>query len=175
MIPESVKKYLDEHIIQEIYVQVSVIKGRNKSTTRAAIDKYIGSNHYKDLSNGEPYNSFIGEIKDKCLTKLINSPMRNKKTDDEIIKELQKKLNELSTKELNDTYWEIESGEYLSGNQIKELENKRDELISKLNISSGLIKHEDVYEIILLFCKNYETLCNDKYPEAPLPLEILKQ
>jgi hypothetical protein len=24
------------------------------------------------------------------------------------------------------------------------------------------------------FCKNYEELCQKKYPEAPLPLEILK-
>jgi len=24
------------------------------------------------------------------------------------------------------------------------------------------------------FCENYEKLCQKKYPEAPLPLEILK-
>ena len=29
-------------------------------------------------------------------------------------------------------------------------------------------------ETIATLCKNYEKLCKEKYPEAPLPLEILK-
>ena len=37
------------------------------------------------------------------------------------------------------------------------------------------IKKKDiVFETIMNFCKNYEELCQKKYPEAPLPLEILK-
>ena len=32
----------------------------------------------------------------------------------------------------------------------------------------------DVYKIIISYCKSYEELCQKKYPEAPLPLEILK-
>ena len=56
-------------------------------------------------------------------------------------------------------------------NQIKELEINRNDLVDKLNIS----KNEDkVIQTILDFCKNYEKLCQQKYPEAPLPLEILK-
>ena len=51
--------------------------------------------------------------------------MRNKATDDEVIIELQKKLNELSLKELNDTFWEIETGEYLNRFQVKELEDEK--------------------------------------------------
>jgi hypothetical protein len=31
---------------------------------------------------------------------------------------------------------------------------------------------EDAYETILTLCKKYENLCKEKYPEAPLPLEI---
>ena len=31
-----------------------------------------------------------------------------------------------------------------------------------------------VYEVIISLCKKYEELCVKKYPEAPLPLEILK-
>jgi hypothetical protein len=97
--------------------------------------------------------------------------MRDKQSDDKIIQELQKKLNKLNNDELDNTYWEIETGEFFSSNQIKELENSRNDLIDKLNIS----KDEDkVLQIIISFCKSYEKLCQQKYPDAPLPLEILK-
>ena len=33
---------------------------------------------------------------------------------------------------------------------------------------------KDVQKTIMSFCENYEKLCQKKYPEAPLPLEILK-
>jgi hypothetical protein len=97
--------------------------------------------------------------------------MRNKKTNDEIIKELQNKLNDLSDDELNNTYWEIETGEFFSSEQMKELEGDRNNFIEKLDLSS---KEGDVYQTIISFCKSYELLCQKKYPEAPLPLEILK-
>ena len=35
-------------------------------------------------------------------------------------------------------------------------------------------KEDDVYQTVISFCKSYEILCQKKYPEAPLPLEILK-
>jgi hypothetical protein len=97
--------------------------------------------------------------------------MRNKQTNDQIIKELQGKLNNLSEDELNNTYWEIETGEFFSTVQIKELENNRNNLIKKLDLSKN---REDVYKTIISFCKNYEIICQKKYPDAPLPLEILK-
>ena len=97
--------------------------------------------------------------------------MRNKETKDEIIRELQSKLNNLNDDELNETYWEIETGEFFSTDQIKELENNRNNLIKKLDLSK---EEEDVYKTIISFCKNYEILCQKKYPDAPLPLEILK-
>ena len=100
--------------------------------------------------------------------------MLNKKTDDKIIIELQNKLNNLNEGELEDTFWEIETGKFLSGNQIKELEDNRETLISKLDVSKVDQKEDIVYETLLTFCKSYEELCQKKYPEAPLPLEILK-
>ena len=85
--------------------------------------------------------------------------------------ELQKKLNKLNNDELDNTYWEIETGEFFSKEQIQELEIKRNDLINELDI----IKNKDnVYKIIISYCKSYEELCQKKYPEAPLPLEILK-
>ena len=174
MIPQKVKEHLEEYINQEVYVQISVIKGREKVSTKSAINKYLNSNHFRDLSGGRPYNHFIDNLRDKCLGKLKNSPMLNKKTDDKIIIELQNKLNNLNEGELEDTFWEIETGEFLSGNQIKELEDNRETLISKLDVSKVDQKEDIVYEILLTFCKNYEELCQKKYPEAPLPLEILK-
>ena len=33
---------------------------------------------------------------------------------------------------------------------------------------------KEVQKTIMSFCENYEKLCQKKYPEAPLPLEILK-
>ena len=133
--------------------------------------KYFNTNHFKDLSEGKPYDHFIDGLKDKCLGKLKNSPMRDKQSNDKIILELQKKLNKLNNDELDNTYWEIETGEFFSKEQIQELEIKRNDLINELDI----IKNKDnVYKIIISYCKSYEELCQKKYPEAPLPLEILK-
>ena len=97
--------------------------------------------------------------------------MRNKQTNDDIIKELQNKLNNLSEDELKNTYWEIETGEFFSNEQMKELESDRNSFVEKLDLST---KEDDVYQTIISFCKSYEILCQEKYPEAPLPLEILK-
>ena len=174
MIPKSVSEHLEEYICQEVYVQIAVIKGKDKGTTKAAINKYFSSNHFRDLSEGRPFDHFIDGLKDKCLGKLINSPMRNTKSEDEVILELQNKLNSLDEAKLNDTYWEIETGEYLSGAQVKELENQRDEMIKNLDLSKDQKKSDIVYETIISFCKKYEDLCKVKYPEAPLPLEISK-
>jgi len=167
MLSKNIKNYLNEYISQEVYVQVAVAKGKNKITTNAAINKYFESNHFKGLTEGKPYNAFLSDLKDKCLGKLINSPMRDNKTDDMIIIELQKKLNELKTEELNDTYWEVETGEFLSKQDIKEIEEERDILIKFLT------SKDDANRTITTLCKNYEKLCKEKYPEAPLPLEIL--
>ena len=171
MIPKKVKDHLDEYINQEVYVHIAIIKGKEKVSTETAINKYLNSNHFRDLSEGRPYDHFIDGLRDKCLGKLKNSPMRDKETNDETIKELQNKLNNLSDSELDNTFWEIETGEFFSINQIKELENNRNDLIEKLNLSKN---DKDVYQTIISFCKNYEELCQKKYPEAPLPLEILK-
>jgi hypothetical protein len=167
MLSDKIKDYLNEYISQEVYVQVAVAKGKNKITTKVAINKYFESNHFKGLAEGKPYNTFLSDLEDKCLGKLLKSPMRNSKTDDEIIVELQKKLNKLETEELNDTYWEVETGEFLRGQDIKEIEEERDTLIKRLTSKN------DASETIATLCKNYEKLCKEKYPEAPLPLEIL--
>ena len=171
MIPLKVKEHLEEYINQEVYVQIAIIKGKEKISTNSAIDKYFNSNHFKDLSEGKPYDHFIDGLRDKCLGKLKDSPMRNKKTNDTTIQELQNKLNNLNDKDLDNTYWEIETGEFFSSNQIKELESNRNELIEKLDITKN---KNEVFQTIIIFCKNYEKLCQQKYPEAPLPLEILK-
>ena len=167
MLSKKIKEYLSEYISQEVYVQVAVAKGKNKITISAAISKYFESNHFKGLAEGKPYNTFLEDLKDKCLGKLINSPMKGSKTDDVLIVDLQKKLNTLKVEELNDTYWEIETGEYLSGKDIKEIEEERDSLIRFLT------SKEEAHDTVSTLCKNYEKLCKEKYPEAPLPLEIL--
>jgi len=171
MIPPKVQEHLEEYISQEVYVQVSIVKGKEKVSTKSAIKKYFTSNHFRDLSEGKPYNHFIDGLRDKCLGKLKNSPMRDKQTNDETIKVLQKKLNDLPDEEMNNTFWEIETGEFFSDEQIKELEKDRSDLISKLDLNK---KENEVFETIIDFCKNYEELCKKKYPEASLPLEILK-
>ena len=82
----------------------------------------------------------------------------------------QKKLKELSNDELKKTFWEIETGEFVNNDQIKELEQERDQMIKSLNLKDK----DNVYKVLIDFCKKYEELCSLKYPEAPLPLEILK-
>jgi len=167
MLSKKIKDHLNEYISQEVYVQVAVAKGKNKITTSAAIFKYFESNHFKGLADGKPYNTFLDNLKDKCLGKLANSPMKDSKTDDEIIIELQRKLNTLKIEELNDTYWDVETGEYLSGTDIREIEHERDTLIKFLT------SKDEAHDTISTLCKNYEKLCKEKYPEAPLPIEIL--
>ena len=167
MISNKIKNYLNEYISQEVYVQIAVIKGKNKITTNAAINKYFESNHFKGLAEGRPYNTFLRDLEDKCLKKLADSPMRKSKTDDEVIIELQEKLNELKIEELSDTYWEVETGEFLRGYDIREIEGERDTLVKFLT-SKG-----EAHDTVTTLCKNYEKLCKEKYPEAPLPLEIL--
>ena len=132
MLSDKIKDYLNEYISQEVYVQVAVAKGKNKFSTNAAISKYFESNHFTGLAEGKPYNTFLDDLKDKCLGKLLNSPMKDSKTEDKIIIELQRKLNTLKIEELNDTYWEVETGEYLSREDIKEIELERDTLIKFL-------------------------------------------
>tara|TARA_X000000950_G_C13587941_1_gene526132 strand:+ start:121 stop:645 length:525 start_codon:yes stop_codon:yes gene_type:complete len=171
MIPQKVKDHLDEYISQEIYVQVAIIKGKEKVSTQEAINKYFNTNHFKDLALGRPFEHFIEGLRDKCLGKLKNSPMRNKKTEDQTILQLQQKLNQLNDHQLDNTYWEIETGEFFSEEQIKELENERNTMKSKLKLEND---NKLVLQTILNFCKKYEELCQKKYPEAPLPLEILK-
>ena len=173
MIPQKVTDHLEEYISQEIYVQIAVIKGKEKVSTELAINKYFSSNHFRDLAEGRPYDHFIEGLRDKCLGKLKNSPMRNTQTDDPIIIELQNKLKKLSDEELDNIYWEIETGEFFTEEQIKELEEKRNNLISKLIIKEKP-NQDTVLKIIIGFCETYEKLCQKKYPEAPLPLEILK-
>ena len=170
MIPLKIKEHLDNYIHQEVYVQIAVIKGKEKVSTNAAINSYFNSNHFKDLSEGRPYDHFIDGLNDKCLIKLINSPMKDKETNDEVIIELQKKLKELSNNDLENTFWEIETGEFINNDQIKELERERDQMIKSLDLKDK----DNVRQVLVNFCKKYEELCIIKHPDAPLPLEILK-
>ena len=170
MIPIKIREHLENYIFQEVYVQIAVIKGKEKVSTKDAINSYFNSNHFRDLSEGRPYDHFIDGLNDKCLFKLTDSPMKDKETNDEVIKELQKKLKELSNDELKNTFWEIETGEFVNNDQIKELEKERDQMIESLDLKDK----DNVYKVVINFCKKYEELCSLKYPDAPLPLEILK-
>jgi hypothetical protein len=40
--------------------------------------------------------------------------------------------------------------------------------------SLDLKDKDNVRQVLVNFCKKYEELCIIKYPDAPLPLEILK-
>ena len=170
MIPIKIKEHLENYIHQEVYVQIAVIKGKEKVSTKAAINSYFNSNHFRDLSEGRPYDHFIDGLNDKCLFKLTDSPMKDKETNDEVIKELQKKLKELSNDQLKNTFWEIETGEFVNNDQIKELEQERDQMIESLDLKDK----DNAYKVLINFCKKYEELCSLKYPDAPLPLEIIK-
>ena len=74
---------------------------------------------------------------------------------------------QLKAEELNNIYWEVETGEYLNVQDIIEIEEERDNMIK------FLISENKAHDTVSTLCKNYEKLCKEKYPEAPLPLEIL--
>ena len=59
MISQKVIDYLEEYISQEIYVQIAVIKGKEKISTELAINKYFKSNHFRKLAEARPYHHFI--------------------------------------------------------------------------------------------------------------------
>tara|TARA_B100000963_G_scaffold255455_1_gene224047 strand:+ start:531 stop:698 length:168 start_codon:yes stop_codon:yes gene_type:complete len=52
------------------------------------------------------------------------------------------------------------------------LEENCIDLTKELDLSNK--NKKEVQKTVLSFCVNYEKLCQKKYPEAPLPLEILK-
>ena len=41
MIPQKVKDHIEEYISQEVYVQIAIIKGKEKISTESAIDRYF--------------------------------------------------------------------------------------------------------------------------------------
>ena len=41
MIPVKIKEYLNNYIHQEVYVQIAVIKGKEKVSTKVAIESYF--------------------------------------------------------------------------------------------------------------------------------------
>ena len=43
MIPQKVKDHIEEYISQEVYVQIAIIKGKEKISTESAIDKYFNT------------------------------------------------------------------------------------------------------------------------------------
>jgi len=48
------------------------------------------------------------------------------------------------------------------------------DILEELMIKSLDLKDKDnVHQVLVNFCKKYEELCIIKYPDAPLPLEIL--
>ena len=59
MIPQKVKDHIEEYISQEVYVQIAIIKGKEKISTESAIDRYFNTNHFRDFSEGKPYFHFI--------------------------------------------------------------------------------------------------------------------
>ena len=67
MIPIKIKEHLDNYIHQEVYVQIAIIKGKEKVSTKVAINSYFNSNHFRDLSEGRHYDHFINGLNDKCL------------------------------------------------------------------------------------------------------------
>ena len=54
MIPQKVLEHLKEYISQEIYVQIAIIKGKEKISTDTAVNKYFNTNHFRDLAEGRP-------------------------------------------------------------------------------------------------------------------------
>ena len=56
---------------------------------------------------------------------------------------------------------------FVDPTDIKEIELERDNLIKFLT------SKDEAHDTVSTLCKNYEKLCKEKYPEAPLPLGIL--
>ena len=77
MIPQKVKDHIEEYISQEVYVQIAIIKGKEKVSTEKAIEKYFNTNHFKDFSEGKPYFHFIACYKRNQRYTLHNQHKNN--------------------------------------------------------------------------------------------------
>ena len=51
MIPQKVKDHIEEYISQEVYVQIAIIKGKEKVSTETAIDKYFDTTFHSFYKN----------------------------------------------------------------------------------------------------------------------------
>ena len=67
MIPKKVKDHLEEYISQEIYVQIAVIKGKEKISTQLAINNF--KNFFK-----------LRFMAEKCNCKVCRSKYEREKT-----------------------------------------------------------------------------------------------
>ena len=55
----------------------------------------------------------------------------------------------MNNDELKNTFWEIETGEFLNNDQIKELEQERDQIIKSLDLKNK----NNVHQVLFNFCK----------------------
>ena len=78
--------------------------------------------------------------------------MKDKETNDQVLQELPKKLQELSSDDLKNTFWEIETGEFVNKDQITELELERDQMINSLDLKDKAIVHQ----VLVAFCNKYD-------------------
>ena len=72
MIHIKIREHLENYIFKKVYIQIAVIKGKEKVSTKDAMNSYINSNHISDQYEGRPYDHFIDGLNDKCLFKLTD-------------------------------------------------------------------------------------------------------
>ena len=64
MIPQKVKDHIEEYISQEVYVQIAIIKGKEKVSTETAIDKYFNTLMQKASNDMIKLTSVIEDAED---------------------------------------------------------------------------------------------------------------
>ena len=61
MVPQKVKDHFEEYISQEVYVQIAIIKGKEKVSTETAIEKYFNLANKFGINPSTFANSFVND------------------------------------------------------------------------------------------------------------------
>ena len=117
------RKSYNDYICQEVYVLVDEVKRQHKiKSTREAIYKFIGTEKFKDLAAGKPYQKFIDGLLRNSRDRLEDYQNR------EDLEDMKKNM-----KELNQCCVDPETGEFFTKEDFEQIEKDMQECITQLS------------------------------------------
>ncbi len=168
------RKPFNFHMCEIVYTAIVMNLSKHKSARDAIIHFIEKSETFKNLQEGKLYDGFINACLRNSPDKLLDYQDRSMHDPKEMKKDME---------ELGYDYYEPETGEPITKEQIEEMKKDRDRI--KLEIarvadpreisektSTGL--SDRAYRQIWRMCESYEKYCIETKQPGPLPLNIVK-